>query len=95
MTARDLNSPDDSSIVIDEIWAIWLVMLFVMPAPFWQQAIAFALFRLFDIWKPYPIRLIDSKWKGGLGVMMDDVVAALYTLLVFSLGVQLFRWVVA
>ena len=95
VTGCDLNSPDDSSIVIDEIWAIWLVMLFVMPAPFWQQAIAFALFRLFDILKPYTIRLIDSKWKSGLGVMLDDVVAALYALLVFSIGVQLFRWISA
>lgn len=90
VTGRDLNSHDDSSIVIDEIWAVWLVMWLVMPAPFWQQAIAFALFRLFDIWKPYPIRLIDQNWQSGFGVMLDDVMAALYALLVFSLGKQLY-----
>ncbi len=94
VTGRDLNSPDDSSIVIDEIWAIWLVLAMLSPMHFslLEQSAAFVLFRLFDIWKPYPIRLIDSNWKGGLGVMMDDVLAALYTLLVFALGVQLFRW---
>jgi phosphatidylglycerophosphatase A len=81
--------------VFDEMWAIWLVLLFVMPAPFWQQVVAFALFRLFDIWKPYPIRIVDEKWSGGLGVMLDDVLAAFYALLVFSVGKQFFVWVMA
>lgn len=92
LTGKQLGVHDDSSIVFDEIWAIWLVLLFVMPAPFWQQVIAFALFRLFDIWKPYPIRVVDEKWDNGWGVMLDDVLAAFYTLLVFSAGKQLYAW---
>lgn len=95
VTGKQLGVHDDSSIVFDEIWAIWLVLLFVMPAPFWQQCVAFALFRLFDIWKPYPIRVVDEKWSNGLGVMLDDVMAAFYALLVFSVGKQLYLWVAA
>ncbi|MGL4766941.1 MAG: phosphatidylglycerophosphatase A family protein [Formosimonas sp.] len=95
VTGKQLGVHDDSSIVFDEMWAIWLVMLFVMPAPFWQQMLAFALFRLFDIWKPYPIRVVDEKWSNGLGVMLDDVLAAFYTLLAFSAGKQLWLWVSA
>jgi phosphatidylglycerophosphatase A len=95
VTGKQLGVYDDSSIVFDEMWAIWLVLLFVMPAPFWQQCVAFALFRLFDIWKPYPIRFIDAKWTNGLGVMLDDVLAAFYTLLVFSVGKHLYLWAVA
>ena len=95
VTGKQLGVHDDSSIVFDEIWAIWLVLLFVMPAPFWQQCVAFALFRLFDIWNPYPIRVVDEKWSNGLGVMLDDVMAAFYALLVFSVGKQLYLWVAA
>ena len=49
-------------------------------------ALGFGLFRLFDIWKPWPIRDLDHRLKGGLGIMLDDLVAALYAalLLVFS-----------
>ncbi|WP_246012042.1 phosphatidylglycerophosphatase A family protein [Hydromonas duriensis] len=92
VTGKELGVHDDSSIVFDEMWAIWLVLLFVMPAPLWQQAIAFGLFRLFDIWKPYPIRLVDEKWTNGLGVMLDDVMAAFYALLVFAVGKQAYIW---
>lgn len=92
VTGKQLGVHDDSSIVFDEMWAIWLVLLLVMPAPFWQQAVAFALFRLFDIWKPYPISWVDQKWSNGLGVMLDDVLAAFYALLVFALGKQILTW---
>lgn len=95
VTGKQLGVHDDSSIVFDEMWAIWLVLLFVMPAPLWQQAIAFALFRLFDIWKPYPIHLVDDKWTNGLGVMLDDVLAAFYALLVFSVGKFVYLWAIA
>jgi phosphatidylglycerophosphatase A len=53
------------------------------------QALAFILFRLFDIFKPPPIRQIDRAWKNAVGVMADDLVAALYTLLVIALLVRL------
>ena len=52
-------------------------------------AVAFVLFRFFDIVKPPPIRHVDVHWHGGLGVMMDDLLAAFYTLLVFALWQRL------
>lgn len=93
VTGKQLGVHDDSSIVFDEVWAIWLVLLFVMPAPFWQQLIAFILFRFFDIWKPYPIGVVDKKWMDGFGVMFDDALAAIYTLLTFSIFKSLWRWI--
>jgi phosphatidylglycerophosphatase A len=94
VTGKQLGVHDDSSIVFDEIWAIWLVLLFVWGpnVPFWQQALAFGLFRLFDIWKPYPIHIVDEKWSNGLGVMLDDVLAAFYTLLAFSVFKLTYQW---
>jgi len=51
----------------------------------WLQAIAFVLFRIFDIWKPYPIRDLERTVKGGWGVMIDDIVAGFYAYVVFAL----------
>lgn len=83
-TARDLGVADHGSIVWDEVVAFWLVLLFV-PAGFASQLAAFAVFRFFDIVKPPPIRYFDAKLKSGFGVMFDDLLAALYTLLLFAL----------
>jgi phosphatidylglycerophosphatase A len=66
-----------------------------MPAGLWWQCVAFGLFRLFDIWKPYPIHIVDEKWHGGFGVMLDDVLAAFYTLLAYSVLFQAYKWVIA
>jgi phosphatidylglycerophosphatase A len=95
ITGKQLGVHDDSSIVFDEMWAIWLVMLFVMPLSIWWQLLAFGLFRLFDIWKPYPIRMVDGKWHNGLGVMVDDVLAAFYALLSFSVLRVVYQWAVS
>ena len=84
-TGRDLGKPDHGAMVWDEMLAIWLVLLVVMPAGWVEQFFAFLLFRFFDMLKPQPIRYFDQNMKGGLGVMWDDVVAAFYTLLVFAL----------
>ena len=51
----------------------------------WDEIVAFLLFRLFDIWKPYPIRQVEARVKGGLGVMVDDLIAAAYAYGVFIL----------
>jgi phosphatidylglycerophosphatase A len=83
-TGRDLGISDHGSMVWDEIIAIWLVMLFIMPAGFWTQLCAFLVFRAFDMVKPAPINYLDKHLKGGFGVMVDDIVAAFYTLLVFA-----------
>ena len=83
-TGRDLGVSDHGSMVWDEIIAIWLVLVFVLPAGFTTQLWAFIVFRFFDMVKPPPIRYFDQHIKGGFGVMWDDIVAAFYTLLVFS-----------
>lgn len=88
ITARDLGVPDHGSIVIDEIAAFLLVLFFAGAAP-WRQALAFALFRFFDIVKPPPIREIDRAMKNAAGVMADDFAAAGYTLLVLAVGERL------
>lgn len=86
-TGKALGVPDHGSIVWDEIAAMMLVLTFT-PGTFFYQVLAFALFRLFDIWKPYPIRNIDAKVKGGLGVMLDDLLAAVYAII----ALQGFVW---
>ena len=76
-TARDLGVQDHGSIVIDEI-AAFLPLAALASASLVLQAVAFVLFRLFDIWKPPPIRLLEQRLKGGFGVMFDDLIAASY-----------------
>ncbi len=84
-TGRDLGIADHGSMVWDEIIAFWLVLLLLMPADFGTQLWAFFWFRVFDMVKPAPIRYFDRNFKGGFGVMWDDIVAAFYTLLLFAL----------
>jgi len=83
-TGRDLGAADHGAIVWDEIVPFWLVLLMTPEGFLWQLA-AFIWFRFFDITKPQPARWIDGHMKHGFGVMLDDVVAAGYTLLVLAL----------
>lgn len=71
------RNEDPSEIVIDEVAGQWLVLA-VVPADPLLYAIGFLLFRFFDIVKPWPANLIDRRVKGGLGVMLDDIAAAIY-----------------
>ena len=87
-TGRDLGEADHPSIVWDETVAFLLVLFFVGPAPA-RQAVAFLLFRAFDIVKLPPANMIDRQWHHGLGVMTDDLVAALYALLAIALWQRL------
>ncbi len=89
VTSRGLGESDHGAIVIDEIAAFLLVLYFV-GADWTRVAFAFLLFRLFDIWKPPPIRQLDAVLKNGVGVMLDDVLAAAYTLMVFALWQRFF-----
>jgi phosphatidylglycerophosphatase A len=82
-TARDYGKDDPGCIVWDEIVPFWLVLVFCPSGWLWRGA-AFILFRLFDIFKPQPARFCDEKLKNGFGIMADDLVAALYTLLVLQ-----------
>ncbi|HYC43008.1 MAG TPA: phosphatidylglycerophosphatase A [Noviherbaspirillum sp.] len=84
-TGRDLGIADHGSMVWDEIIAFWIVMLVLMPASFSTQFWAFLWFRFFDMVKPAPINYFDRRFKGGFGVMFDDLVAAFYTLLLFAI----------
>jgi len=102
-TAQHLGIADPGAIVWDEIVAFWLILWLVMPAGWWMQALAFALFRFFDAVKPGPVAWADGLFKGreggaigwrqGLGILLDDLVAALCTLVVLALAVQ--SWPVA
>lgn len=76
---RALGVADHGGIVWDEIVAFALVLLFTPAGWPWTLA-AFALFRVFDILKPWPIRLADRRLKNGFGVMFDDLLAALYAI---------------
>ena len=84
-TGRDLGQPDHGSMVWDEIIAFWLVLAVATPADLQTQLLAFIFFRFFDMVKPPPIAYFDRRYKGGFGVMWDDIVAAFYTLLVYAL----------
>ena len=99
LTARHLAVADPSAIVWDEVLAFWLVLWLLMPASFWAQLCAFLLFRFFDAAKPGPVAWADSLfkpqrdasgaraigWRQGFGILFDDLVAALCTLVVISL----------
>ena len=81
---RALGVVDHGAIVWDEIVPFWLVLL-MTPAGFLWQLAAFIWFRFFDIVKPQPARWIDGHMKTGFGVMLDDLIAAGYALLVLAL----------
>ncbi|WBY03854.1 phosphatidylglycerophosphatase A [Ramlibacter tataouinensis] len=99
VTARSLGVADPGAIVVDEIMSFWLVLWLLTPAGWLAQLLAFALFRYFDAAKPGPVGWADRLfhgfgWRGGLGVIVDDLVAAFCTLLVLALGVR-FAWMLA
>jgi phosphatidylglycerophosphatase A len=89
-TAQALGQTDPGAIVWDEIVAFWIVLWLLMPAGFVAQTVAFVLFRAFDAIKPGPVGYVDrrfkraSGWLQGVGILADDLVAALCTLLVIA-----------
>jgi phosphatidylglycerophosphatase A len=90
VTAQHMGVADPGAIVWDEVIAFWLVLWLVTPTTFWGQLGAFALFRYFDAAKPGPVRWADSLfkgfgWRGGWGIIFDDLVAAFCTLLVMAI----------
>ncbi|MBA3535386.1 MAG: phosphatidylglycerophosphatase A [Tatlockia sp.] len=87
--SRELGVHDYSGIVWDEVVGYLLTMAMVPVGLGWMIA-GFLLFRLFDIWKPQPIGLVDAKVKGGLGIMLDDVLAAIPAWLILQLLVWSF-----
>jgi phosphatidylglycerophosphatase A len=89
VTGRNLGVPDHGAMVWDEVVAFLLVLAIVPRELAWQAA-AFVAFRLFDIAKPPPIRQLERRYGGGFGVMCDDMVAAVYTLLLLAAVKRLF-----
>ena len=90
VTARNMRVADPAAIVWDEIVCFWLVLWLVTPAGWAGQAGAFLLFRFFDAAKPGPVAWADQHfkgvgWRGGFGILADDLVAAFCTLLVLAL----------
>ncbi|MEP6790042.1 MAG: phosphatidylglycerophosphatase A, partial [Ramlibacter sp.] len=89
VTAGHMRVLDPGSIVWDEVVAMWIILWLVTPASLWAQLAAFVLFRFFDAVKPGPVAWADDLfhgfgWKGGFGILFDDLVAALCTLLVIA-----------
>ena len=77
-SARRLGRHDDQRIVLDEIAGVLLTSLVLAEKELLGLALVFVFFRVFDILKPWPIRDVDHSLKGGLGIMLDDLIAALY-----------------
>lgn len=76
---KALGVHDHGGIVWDEFVGFWISVI-ALPEGLAWLLLAFCLFRLFDIWKPQPIKYLDQKVEGGLGIMLDDVVAGIYAL---------------
>lgn len=89
ITCRHLGRHDHGGVVWDEFVGFWVTMIAAPSGWPWIVA-GFLLFRFFDIWKPFPIGFFDRRMHGGLGVMIDDVLAAAYA----WLSLRLLAWVV-
>lgn len=94
-SARQLGVHDYGGIVFDEVVGFLITCIPLLPAlgwvahpGWWWVLAAFALFRLFDIWKPWPIAWFDRRVGGGLGIMVDDVLAAVYAAALLALATR-------
>lgn len=87
VTGRHLGISDHGSMVWDEVVAFVLILALIPQTMLWQIA-AFFVFRFFDVVKPPPIRQVEIRVKGGLGVMLDDILAAGYTLLCIAIALR-------
>ena len=88
---RRLGMHDQGALVWDEVIGMWIALI-AAPAPWWWMVVGFVLFRLFDIWKPWPVGWADRRVHGGLGVMLDDVVAGVYALAVLQVAAFAVRY---
>ena len=91
----DKNENDQKSIVIDELAGVWLAFtpvagIIMMKEFLIYSFLAFILFRIFDIWKPYPINIVDREIKNYFGVVLDDLIAGIYAAIIVILISYLF-----
>lgn len=82
-----MDRQDPGLVVIDEIVGI-LITMTAAPATFLPMALGFIIFRIFDIAKPFPIDFVDKRFHGGLGIMLDDIFAGIYSLIILQLLVR-------
>jgi len=91
VSGRILGVDDHRSLVWDEFVGLWITLLPALVAPWWAVVVGFTLFRLFDVWKPWPIAWFDRRVKGGFGVMLDDVIAGAFAGIALYLVLLLVR----
>jgi phosphatidylglycerophosphatase A len=91
VAGRVIGVDDHRSLVWDEFVGLWITLLPALLAPWWAVVAGFALFRLFDVWKPWPIAWFDRRVKGGFGVMLDDAIAGVFAGIVLYLVLLLVR----
>ena len=91
IAGRALGVDDHRALVWDEFVGQWIALLPALLAPWWAVLAGFALFRLFDVWKPWPIREFDRRLHGGLGVMVDDVIAGVFAAVVLGIARHFLR----
>jgi phosphatidylglycerophosphatase A len=99
IAGRALGVDDHRSLVWDEFIGQWIALIpLLLPtllpthvSLWWLLLAGFALFRLFDVWKPWPIRWFDQRVKGGMGVMIDDVIAGIFAAIVLGVFLHLIR----
>jgi phosphatidylglycerophosphatase A len=84
-----MDHQDPGLVVIDEIVGMLITMIAVPATPL-AMVLGFILFRIFDILKPFPVNFFDQRFHGGLGIMLDDVMAGIYSLIILQV---LFRFV--
>jgi phosphatidylglycerophosphatase A len=82
-TARDVGAVDPGFIVYDEVVG-FMVAMYMLPADWRWIGVGFVIFRIFDIWKPFPIHWVEDKLGLGSGIMADDVIAGIYTLIILQ-----------
>ncbi len=86
---RSHDVGDAPAIVIDEFAGMWIALI-GSGQDLLLVAVAFGLFRLFDVWKPWPVRVVEARFRGGLGVMLDDVIAGAMALFVLQVSIWAF-----
>lgn len=85
-TAQDLQYHDHPCIVLDEFIGMWIILSFYHHVNSYYDIIAeFIVFRVFDVWKPYPIRIIHKNILNGFGIILDDIVAGVYSIIILKI----------